>query len=50
VAALHRHLDLAGGPIIAVTHSVLIRSLTGADSIPHGSVSRYVPDLAVDDA
>jgi broad specificity phosphatase PhoE len=50
LAALRRHLADAGGPIIAVSHAVVIGSLTGDLDPPPGSVHRYLPDLAAHDA
>jgi broad specificity phosphatase PhoE len=54
-AALRRHLDAAGGAVIAVTHAMVIGALTGDADVPHGSVRRHlllpdVPDLATNDA
>jgi broad specificity phosphatase PhoE len=52
VAALQRHSDATAGPVIVVTHAMVIRALTGDDDIDPGGVRRYVlvPDLAADDA
>jgi broad specificity phosphatase PhoE len=50
LAALRRHLADAGRPIIAVSHAVVIGSLTGDLDPPPGSVHRYLPDLAAHDA
>lgn len=44
VGALQRHTDRADGPVIAVCHAVVIRSLTGEESVPLGAVRTYQPD------
>jgi broad specificity phosphatase PhoE len=52
VAALQRHMDATAGPVIVVTHAMVIRALTGDYDIDPGGIRRHVlvPDLAADDA
>lgn len=41
VEAIRRHSPEDGGSMIAVCHSVVIRSLTGEESVPLGAVRTY---------
>ena len=41
LAALARHTASTDGPVLAITHSTVIRALTGERDIPHGAHQYY---------
>jgi len=44
--ALLRHTSITDGPILVVTHALVIRALSGEDSTPHGGHQRLWFDAA----
>ncbi|ADB31706.1 Phosphoglycerate mutase [Kribbella flavida DSM 17836] len=48
-AALARHTASTDGPVLAITHAMVVRALTGEQNVPHGAHEYYRYDPADDD-